>query len=854
MEFNADITNPFSDRGPIVKPPGVFFGRSHEMFMINRRVIQGSGHTNLAIISEKRIGASSLAYRVFFHDRAALHEKRIVPVWIDMSGFDSDLMFFSQIIRELFKETAAYGLPDHARTLFEAITKNSERSWGDLFGMVKEFLAILVNQKIRAICIIDDFDKGTRALFKQNIHFFQALRELGYHPGFRLSLVVISRRDIRIVEEQSGAISTLAGIFDDKVFLKPFNSDELKEYFQMFEKLAIPLEQAHIDRINYYCGGWPYLLNVICYEIVEDFIETDKINIDKVFEKSKNKFTDHYDSIIRDLRNEGRFENLLKIFLYDFSEVQESEIREFVNIGLLADSEDDKMYKACSEHFRQYLETFSDQKGKISGLINKFEGLFSSLHTWITGEQLSFSEWVSDDNISPSFIQSIATHLNRDETELERRFKELRSISETLEISEQDLSSTKMSDFSNYFNGLVIDAEKLEQQKDDILLQRLTSGPFESQTPIAIKRLTIRNYHNIDNIEIKDLEGVSWIFLTGENGYGKTVLLQASVIALTGGKAEWGGGRLAPEKFNVGMELIEKGKPKLYNLRNVSFFKPFDRFAAYGPSRLNVQHPTTMEDVSKRSSATYGIFNTDGILLNIERHLLDLDKVANEDSSLKHTSAKQLKLLKDALLKLLHPYVMEIDTKGTRVRYREKGSDKKRPLEQLASGIRSIIALVGDMFLRLSENMKVVETLEDISGIVIIDEFDLHLHPKMQKCLPGLLSKIFPNVCFFVSTHSPIPLLGAPSKSAFLKVRKTDDHRIQVEQIKIDDINKMQPNILLTSPIFDMEDIFHVEKKISEVHTEDHWQELERHKKTRKNLIDKFQQKLRIHEPDAFQK
>ena len=40
-------------------------------------------------------------------------------------------------------------------------------------------------------------------------------------------------------------------------------------------------------------------------------------------------------------------------------------------------------------------------------------------------------------------------------------------------------------------------------------------------------------------------------------------------------------------------------------------------------------------------------------------------------------------------------------------------------------------------------------------AVVLVDEIDLHLHPKWQRDLVPTLSKIFPNVQFIVTTHSP---------------------------------------------------------------------------------------------------
>lgn len=50
--------------------------------------------------------------------------------------------------------------------------------------------------------------------------------------------------------------------------------------------------------------------------------------------------------------------------------------------------------------------------------------------------------------------------------------------------------------------------------------------------------------------------------------------------------------------------------------------------------------------------------------------------------------------------------------------------------------------------------------LDQIKGIVVIDEIDLHLHSKLQReVLPKLL-KLFPKVQFVFSTHSPLVLMG----------------------------------------------------------------------------------------------
>jgi len=149
------------------------------------------------------------------------------------------------------------------------------------------------------------------------------------------------------------------------------------------------------------------------------------------------------------------------------------------------------------------------------------------------------------------------------------------------------------------------------------------------------------------------------------------------------------------------------------------------------------------------------------------------------------------------------------------------------PFEKLASGYKSLIAMISDMLIRFYEQQPHIEP-KALSGIVLIDEFDLHFHPKWQRKLPILLSSVFPQVQFIVSTHSVIPFLGAPEKYVFLKVTRNQATGIQLERLNLE-IKNLLPNSLLTSPIFDLdgEDIKQENNEnISEVRTEKTYDEV----------------------------
>ncbi|MCS3511534.1 MULTISPECIES: AAA family ATPase [Pseudomonas] len=75
---------------------------------------------------------------------------------------------------------------------------------------------------------------------------------------------------------------------------------------------------------------------------------------------------------------------------------------------------------------------------------------------------------------------------------------------------------------------------------------------------------------------------------------------------------------------------------------------------------------------------------------------------------------------------------------------------------QLSQGEKSMMALVGDIARRLAMmNPSQLNPLHGY-GIVLIDEVDLHLHPKWQRRLIHQLTETFPNCQFILTTHSPL--------------------------------------------------------------------------------------------------
>ncbi|MDP9653335.1 UNVERIFIED_ORG: putative ATP-binding protein involved in virulence [Pseudomonas putida] len=82
---------------------------------------------------------------------------------------------------------------------------------------------------------------------------------------------------------------------------------------------------------------------------------------------------------------------------------------------------------------------------------------------------------------------------------------------------------------------------------------------------------------------------------------------------------------------------------------------------------------------------------------------------------------------------------------------RQQGKAQYR-LQQLSSGFSSIFSIYANLLtkIQLSSN-----AIDDVYGVVLIDEIDAHLHVSLQRKILSFLTKSFPKIQFIVSTHSP---------------------------------------------------------------------------------------------------
>lgn len=100
-----------------------------------------------------------------------------------------------------------------------------------------------------------------------------------------------------------------------------------------------------------------------------------------------------------------------------------------------------------------------------------------------------------------------------------------------------------------------------------------------------------------------------------------------------------------------------------------------------------------------------------------------------------------------------------LDTHELDILYRNEGSERERyPMKELSDGYKNTLSMVADIAYRMAvlNPWLLDQVLSETTGIVLIDEIDLHLHPQWQQRIIGDLRTIFPKVQFIVSTHAPL--------------------------------------------------------------------------------------------------
>ncbi|MEH2152989.1 AAA family ATPase [Nostoc sp.] len=134
---------------------------------------------------------------------------------------------------------------------------------------------------------------------------------------------------------------------------------------------------------------------------------------------------------------------------------------------------------------------------------------------------------------------------------------------------------------------------------------------------------------------------------------------------------------------------------------------------------------------------------------------------------------KQLEAVRQAISSLIPEFSnLRVERSPLRMTVRKQGEELI--VNQLSDGEKCLLAMVGDLARRLAiANPGLTEPLQG-EGVVLIDEIELHLHPKWQREIIPALTRTFPNCQFIVTTHSPQVISQVKPEGIYI-LEKTDE-------------------------------------------------------------------------------
>ncbi|MER5265501.1 AAA family ATPase [Actinosynnema sp. NPDC002837] len=327
-----------------------------------------------------------------------------------------------------------------------------------------------------------------------------------------------------------------------------------------------------------------------------------------------------------------------------------------------------------------------------------------------------------------------------------------------------------------------------------------------------VRLRNVKGFHGAREVDLK-LTAPGWTVIAGRNGSGKTSLLRAIALAVSGpavarnlvpdfenwvtaGQREgvvqvqfthdrrverFGKGRPPEGRLWAGLGWTmpdEESRPthrglqpslkeKLEGSKTAALRGPWQDnptgwfCAAYGPFRRLVGGAGEAQRLMLSHgpvSRLASLFHEDASLAEgvgwlIEQHLRSLERRPGAEE----LKTVALGVLSDGLLP--DDYRIEgVDSDGLWV----VSGGHRFPLREMSDGYRTVAALVVDLIKQIHESygdLKTAPTAHGLAltapGVVIIDEVDAHLHVSWQKRIGGWLKEHFPNIQFVVTTHSP---------------------------------------------------------------------------------------------------
>ena len=349
-------------------------------------------------------------------------------------------------------------------------------------------------------------------------------------------------------------------------------------------------------------------------------------------------------------------------------------------------------------------------------------------------------------------------------------------------------SNMNKSEFKDIYNSYRFKKENLIIETEDY---NIVSQYIQS---FKIENLSGLNFE----YNFKFSEKTPFLMILGENGTGKTSLLQTMVISATrnvskprGFAKRFKNGRLAVTYGNLedieSLHIIDFNKGS----RAVNLSKEIP-IAAYGATRLidnDYRQKTIM-----RSQNVSNIFP----ISNNSYFLPKLVDWANEED---------IELIQEALVEI---FPVESDD-SVYLMYKEEEKEflvtfdavTYYQFSELSSGYKTIVGLVVDI-------MRFLLSQPNNSGrytpaIILIDEIDVHLHPSWKIRVVDLFRRTFPHVQFIMTTHDPLCLRGLEENEIIVFKKVMREGKISVLTENVPFQGDLKIDQILLSDLFGLE-------------------------------------------------
>ena len=312
---------------------------------------------------------------------------------------------------------------------------------------------------------------------------------------------------------------------------------------------------------------------------------------------------------------------------------------------------------------------------------------------------------------------------------------------------------------------------------------------------MKIESFSIQNYKCIKDLAVDcrgaDGEIKQWTVLLGENNTGKTNVLRALSllrpleseveIECDGNKSiatKYGPTVLVAHPSTVIKAMLTGGVEwGIDRSSRTVWADPIDlNIYGYGVSR----YPARVALSEREAKPGETLFRASARLSDFHEWLLQLDYSQKSGSE---KSQKRLEKMHDLVKSDLFPGVTDFSFKKDGdnehvVVVFSAGKDGDVWFEDLGFGYQTTLTWLADFCKRMFELYPDAENPLHEEAVVLVDELDLHLHPKWQRDLVPTLSKICPNVQFIVTTHSPHVLQSMEDVNLYVLKRGEEDGEV----------------------------------------------------------------------------